>query len=223
MEEILSSIRRIIADEEAGEARPDAPPARDLDAADETAADEAAAGQADRGTDPAAAAADDDVLELTRVVRESGEVVDLRARDDAAAPDEEPAAVVQAHSDRAEDHPALAAAPAEARPSPEDHRSADHRSKEDRIAVSNQAAREELLSDAVATAATGAFARLAHASQRTPAEESIADADGRTIEQFVEDLIRPMLKEWLDEKLPPIIERVVEKEVQKIARRAELT
>jgi hypothetical protein len=70
--------------------------------------------------------------------------------------------------------------------------------------------------------ATGAFAKLSHAVQRTPEEVSVADGAGRTLEQFVEDIARPMLKEWLDEYLPAIVERLVQKEIQKISRRAEL-
>ena len=41
-----------------------------------------------------------------------------------------------------------------------------------------------------------------------------------TIEGVVKDLLRPMLKEWLDENLPSIVEKHVEAEVQRIARMA---
>jgi hypothetical protein len=41
-----------------------------------------------------------------------------------------------------------------------------------------------------------------------------------TIEGVVKDLLRPMLKEWLDENLPGIVEKHVEAEVQRIARMA---
>ena len=88
--------------------------------------------------------------------------------------------------------------------------------------MKSAATRAELVSATAASAASGAFAKLSHAFQRTPAEESIADDAGRTVEQFVEDMIRPLLKDWLDENLPTIVDRLVEKEIQKIARRAEL-
>ncbi|MDX1540572.1 MAG: DUF2497 domain-containing protein, partial [Geminicoccaceae bacterium] len=84
------------------------------------------------------------------------------------------------------------------------------------------AATKDLISDSAASAATGAFAKLSKAYQRTPEDESIADGSGRSIEQFIEDMIRPMLKEWLDENMPPLVERLVEKEIQKLARRSEL-
>ena len=80
---------------------------------------------------------------------------------------------------------------------------------------------ETLVSDHAAGAATGAFAKLSQAVQRTPPEVAIADGDGRSVEQFVEDMMRPMLRDWLDENLPPMVERIVQKEIQKIVRRAE--
>ena len=41
-----------------------------------------------------------------------------------------------------------------------------------------------------------------------------------TIEGLVREMLRPMLKEWLDENLPGIVEKHVEAEVQRIARMA---
>lgn len=41
-----------------------------------------------------------------------------------------------------------------------------------------------------------------------------------TIEGVVKDLLRPMLKEWLDDNLPGIVDEHVEREVQRIARMA---
>jgi uncharacterized protein len=246
MEEILSSIRRIIADEEAEGVRSDDDEVDHRDAATEDGQDEPDLAEPEDD-------AEDDVLELTKVVRESGQVVDLRAGDDDPA---EPAAVhgdddagepIAEEEDEAwpadddvagsapdtDDHDERAAAGTvheevedETSPAPTaaytPSVAEEDASQEDHTTVPKQAVRDELLSDAAASAATGAFAKLSHAFQRTPVEESIADGDGRSIEQFVEDIIRPMLRDWLDEKLPPIVERLVEKEIHKIARRAEL-
>ncbi|WP_375452050.1 PopZ family protein [uncultured Devosia sp.] len=41
---------------------------------------------------------------------------------------------------------------------------------------------------------------------------------GATIESLMRDMLRPMLKEWLDENLPSVVERMVEKEITRIAR-----
>jgi cell pole-organizing protein PopZ len=39
-----------------------------------------------------------------------------------------------------------------------------------------------------------------------------------TIESMVREMLRPMLKEWLDENLPSVVERMVEKEIARVAR-----
>ncbi len=41
---------------------------------------------------------------------------------------------------------------------------------------------------------------------------------GLTIEAMMRDMLRPMLKEWLDENLPSVVERMVEKELSRISR-----
>jgi uncharacterized protein len=208
MEEILSSIRRIIADE---------------DAHDDAADDEVAAAEArsEGDADSFAQGAEDDeedVLELTRVVRESGEVVDLQAERSSLDP------AIEAAEPAAE--PAFAGYGAEQRialDGDEPRSGIDHAPQiEDEQVSSEKARNSELVSGAAATMATGAFAKLSQALQRTPEEASVADGSGRTVEQFIEDIARPMLKEWFDEYLPAIVERLVQKEIQKISRRAEL-
>ena len=44
---------------------------------------------------------------------------------------------------------------------------------------------------------------------------------GATIESLMRDMLRPMLKEWLDENLPAVVERMVEKEIARISRGGE--
>lgn len=41
---------------------------------------------------------------------------------------------------------------------------------------------------------------------------------GLTIEAMMREMLRPMLKEWLDEHLPAVVERMVEKEISRISR-----
>jgi uncharacterized protein len=216
MEEILSSIRRIIADEEADDASHDD---------DDLGAAEAHSEALNEDADALARAAEDDdsddVLELTKVVRESGEVVDLRA--EGAAPMGRQADGPIGESEAPIDEVEMA--PLEDASEDEPGISIPNQPKQEDIAAvqMNPAdARAELVSATAATAATGAFAKLSRAFQRTPPEESIADDSGRSVEQFLEDMIRPLLKEWLDGNLEPIVERLVQKEIQKIARRAEL-
>jgi len=44
--------------------------------------------------------------------------------------------------------------------------------------------------------------------------------DGVTLEDIVRELLHPMLREWMDDNLPPMVERIVQKEMEKLARRA---
>lgn len=181
MEEILSSIRRIIADdqeEEGAGAKPATDPAKA------------------EATKPAAAPAEEDVLDLTQVVG-GGE----------AQPADPPAldadnGEVDLELEEEDDEPAPVAAP----PKP----AAKVRDSED-----------GLVSAPAASASTSAFARLAKAaaSNEQPARRGIGD---QTVETFLTELLKPMLKDWLDQNLESVVERVVEQEVKKLARRAEL-
>jgi hypothetical protein len=213
MEEILSSIRRIIADEEV----------HDDGADDELGVVEARSEDAPENLARGPEDDEEDVLELTRVVRESGEVVELqteRSSLDRAIEEIEPAE--PAYSGYGADQK-FALAGHEPSGGMEDAPQIEHAPQiKDEQVPSEKVRNSELVSGAVASMATGAFAKLSQALQRTPEEVAVADGSGRTVEQFVEDIARPMLKEWLDEHLPPIIERLVQKEIQKISRRAEL-
>jgi hypothetical protein len=236
MEEILSSIRRIIADETSEEEGQDA------------------AGPRTEGLDrhadsPPLDPDEDDVLELTEVVRddgEDGEVIEIEramaqlqsveghhleavpdqpaqdepeqdARDEgdlgdqSAAPEGDPPTAAWPPAEQhADDH--LAQSPINIR---------DDEMEDQETAMRKNNGIESLVSDRAAGAATGAFAKLSQAVQRTPPELAIADDSGRTVEQFVEDMMRPMLRDWLDENLPSMVERIVQKEIQRIVRRAE--
>jgi uncharacterized protein len=213
MEEILSSIRRIIADEEAedGTSEDD-----DLGAAEAHA--EALNDNADALAEAAENEDSDDVLELTRIVRDTGEVVDLKEAATLVGSAVEPQNDLEPGPGHAAEDVELAPADDEPVTPIQDHPHQENTTVE----IKSAGIRGELLSAGAASAATGAFVRLSQALQRTPAEESVAEDSGRTVEQFIEDMIRPMLKQWLDENLPTIVDRLVEKEIQKIARRAEL-
>jgi len=45
-----------------------------------------------------------------------------------------------------------------------------------------------------------------------------AGIGGMTVEAMIRDMLRPMLKDWLDENLPSLVERVVDKEIARISR-----
>ena len=200
MDEILSSIRKIIAEdevEEAPAAKPvEADPARPVapGGATSPAATEAAAG--DEGFD------DDDILELTE--------------DDELEPDAEvvrdaaPARPVAASGEDAA-APPLEDAPVETAP---DQREAASQTPGAEMAQQLSAA---LLDGGTASAASGALQRLSAAM--TPG--SAVPAGDRTIEAFLADLVRPELKAWLDAHLPGLVERIVEREIKKLVRDAQ--
>lgn len=68
---------------------------------------------------------------------------------------------------------------------------------------------EELLEPTTQSAVKSTFARLS--GMQTV-------GSGITIEDMMRDMLRPMLKEWLDENLPAVVERMVEKEIARVSR-----
>lgn len=47
---------------------------------------------------------------------------------------------------------------------------------------------------------------------------SVAVANSEMIERAVRDMLRPMLKQWLDDNLPVMVERLVRAEIERVAR-----
>jgi uncharacterized protein len=70
---------------------------------------------------------------------------------------------------------------------------------------------ESLVSGQAATASRNAFAALTQLQVRNE------DGQSNTLEGLVADLLRPMLREWLDRELPPLVERVVTAEVRRLS------
>lgn len=68
---------------------------------------------------------------------------------------------------------------------------------------------ERLLSNATAAAVDHAFNSLAH---------TILGNNARTLEDLVKDMLRPMLKAWLDDNLPGLVERIVRSEIERVSR-----
>lgn len=68
---------------------------------------------------------------------------------------------------------------------------------------------EELLEPATRAAVRSSIGKLSALGIGNP---------GLTIEAMMRDLLRPMLKEWLDENLPAVVERMVEREIARVSR-----
>jgi cell pole-organizing protein PopZ len=69
--------------------------------------------------------------------------------------------------------------------------------------------REQLLSSTTSAAVDSAFNTLAQA---------VLVQNGRTLEDLVREMLRPMLKSWLDDNLPGLVERLVRTEIERVAR-----
>jgi len=66
-----------------------------------------------------------------------------------------------------------------------------------------------LISNATAAAVDSAFNTLAH---------TVLGQNARTLEDLVKEMLRPMLKSWLDDNLPGLVERIVRAEIERVSR-----
>jgi cell pole-organizing protein PopZ len=208
MEEILASIRRIIADDDAKppvkpvEAPKAAAPVRPVPAPRPAPAnsrqDEIDAVLADLQsgkTGPKPAAPGSDVLDLTEAM---------------AATPSAPATFAP---------PSAAATPASAAPPPA-FRTIDGASDvvfTDRAGEAQEAPRQQpapvadrgLMSAATRAAVDSAFNSLAN---------TVLGNNARTLEDLVKEMLRPMLKSWIDDNLPDLVERIVRAEIERVSR-----
>jgi cell pole-organizing protein PopZ len=195
MEEILASIRRIIADEDPAAKQPQAavpvpPPPPPSPPA----------------TPPAAT--EEDVLDLAMVRAEAAVVAETKPE---SKPQPQPAAPDDvAFDDSMPDEPEP---PVPELPPAREAFSAPHVSF---VAAGRTPAparvtenSEGLLSGRTTEAVSNAFGALSSA---------IFSRDARTIEDLTKELLRPMVKEWLDDNLPTLVERLVREEIERVAR-----
>jgi cell pole-organizing protein PopZ len=68
---------------------------------------------------------------------------------------------------------------------------------------------ENLLSASTSAAVDSAFNSLAH---------TVLVQNARTLEDLVREMLRPMLKSWLDDNLPSMVERIVKSEIERVSR-----
>jgi cell pole-organizing protein PopZ len=47
---------------------------------------------------------------------------------------------------------------------------------------------------------------------------TILNKNARTVEDLIQDMLRPMLQTWLDDNLPALVERLVRAEIERVAR-----
>lgn len=200
MEEILASIRKIISDEAATSpvntkpvsmkvmAPEPAEPPSEPQGQDEIDALLAGFDAAEAAGAPHTAASD--VLELTEAM----------AAPEMAAPAEDDIAFVEPEPPK----PAATARPAPVAPPP--------RAAEPPAVTQPRPMlplEERLISEATDSAISSAFGRLTH---------TILSQNARTLDDLVQDMLRPMLKSWLDDNLPTLVERLVRAEIERVSR-----
>jgi cell pole-organizing protein PopZ len=67
----------------------------------------------------------------------------------------------------------------------------------------------QILSRSTVSAVESAFNTLAH---------TVLSNNARTLEDLVKEMLRPMLKSWLDDNLPGLVERIVKAEIERVSR-----
>jgi cell pole-organizing protein PopZ len=191
MEEILASIRRIIADDDAGKSAQPAP-------------------------EPAKAAARPAASALR--AQPEARLPELHAEEPAARAETSGAGLPDQSSDILDLTESMAA-PAFGQPdpppkpapvSPPEFRKIEGQSDvgfDD--APVEHGDDQQLLSSATSAAVDSAFNALA---------QTVLVKNARTLEDLVREMLRPMLKSWLDDNLPSMVERLVRAEIERVAR-----
>ncbi|SDP51238.1 PopZ family protein [Afipia sp. GAS231] len=68
---------------------------------------------------------------------------------------------------------------------------------------------QQILSHSTVSAVESAFNSLAN---------TVLSNNARTLEDLVKEMLRPMLKSWLDDNLPGLVERIVKAEIERVSR-----
>jgi uncharacterized protein len=212
MEEILASIRRIIADDESKVREPEPPKpapaaAPPRPAAPPPQAPEAVAPGPEPSPPPRPAASQDEIDAMlsgmdAAAPQSNGSALDdgvadvLDLTESMAAPAPEPPVFRTVES-----QPDVFFSEAAEPPPP------DPRMEETRPA--RGPAEGSLMSSSTSAAVDAAFNTLAH---------TVLTQNARTLEDLVTEMMRPMLKAWLDDNLPGLVERVVRAEIERVSR-----
>lgn len=216
MEEILASIRRIIADEDANASAPS--PAEPGNAESKPVAPASSpmgSSQMSHSAPPTTArrhgyesswASEETRDPNDDTAKSSAAILDLtESMATPAAKPSEPAAILEQKA---------AAAPRGQAPLRENEVSSDKAS--DRIPMPlftetsvGGEAREQLLSTETSAAVDSAFNALA---------QTVLVHNARTLEDLVREMLRPLLKSWLDDNLPSMVERLVRAEIERVSR-----
>jgi hypothetical protein len=207
MEEILASIRRIIADD-------DAKPAKGPTAASESAPAKqpAAAAPATSAPAPAKPAAAPTPKPATPAANSQDEIDAMLAELDGPPKATPKPAASQPAAPEVLDLTESMTTPATPSPGPApSFRTIDANSD---VVFANRPEPPPmpdrgLISSETVKAVDSAFNTLAH---------TVIGQNARTLEDLVREMLRPMLKSWLDDNLPGMVERIVRAEIERVSR-----
>jgi len=205
MEEILASIRRIIADDDTGKAPPKAvepPPPPVAARPDPVPPPPAAPTPLPPVAEPAmmppvALEPSYDEPPMAPLEPPATDILELTESMAAAEPPSGGFQTIDAESDLVfEDRPVEPEPEPEPEPPPV-------------MAPREFPKREALISSSTTAAVDSAFNTLAH---------TVLVQNARTLEDLVREMLRPMLKSWLDDNLPNLVERIVKAEIERVSR-----
>ena len=210
MEEILASIRRIIADDDASKPakapEPAAPPKPSAAAAPSRPMPPATPAKSATSPPPAARPA------AAPVVANSQDAIDAMLAELDGPPNAAPRPAATQPGAPAADVLDLTEAMAEQTPSPgpaPTFRTIDGTSDVVFSTKPEPPPDRALISNETIAAVDSAFNTLAH---------TVIGQNARTLEDLVREMLRPMLKSWLDDNLPSMVERIVRAEIERVSR-----
>jgi cell pole-organizing protein PopZ len=227
MEEILASIRRIIADDDASKSAPPRPAEPPQAAAPAPAARPAPPPPAPPPTPPRVTppepsldeAVAEDPEPMAEVEDQASDILDLTEQMAAPMPPPPAPAPKPAPQFRTIDG-SFDVSYEEEKPAPQMPMSAPqmpaHQMPEARAPLPSEdnpyrgdARSNQLLSNVTSAAVDSAFNTLA---------QTVLVQNARTLEDLVREMLRPMLKAWLDDNLPGMVERLVRAEIERVSR-----
>jgi uncharacterized protein len=198
MEEILASIRRIIAEDDSEKSAPRPVEAAGVEPNPDAAASSLGATRAMEDSyspPPELLASSFSALSGTANAARSSTILDLA----------EPMALSASRSAA----PTVDSSPAPVPPAPTDHAVANEAMSATQSGGAHDEARGGLMSGATSAAVDSAFNALA---------QTVLVHNARTLEDLVREMLRPMLKVWLDDNLPGMVERLVRAEIERVSR-----
>jgi uncharacterized protein len=105
--------------------------------------------------------------------------------------------------------PAIDSSPAQVPPAPIDYAAANEAVPASQSSGTHHNEHGGLMSSATSAAVDSAFNALA---------QTVLVHNARTLEDLVREMLRPMLKVWLDDNLPGMVERLVRAEIERVSR-----